>query len=83
MGIGALWVPRISSTVVTATERSRTVKALWVLGAAGFFLMADGYASDTPPIPRMSSVCPPGYARNGAYCVPVADCLVTINMTGR
>ena len=49
------------------------MKALWVLGAAGFFLMVDGYASDTPPIPRMSSVCPPGYARNGAYCVPVAD----------
>lgn len=49
------------------------MKALWVLGAAGFFLMADGYVSDTPPIPRMSSVCPPGYVRNGAYCVPVAD----------
>ena len=49
------------------------MKALWVLGAAGFIFMANSYASDTPPIPRMSSVCPPGYARNGAYCVPVAD----------
>ena len=49
------------------------MKTIGLLGAAGICLMAVGYASDTPPIPRMSSVCPPGYARHGAYCVPVAD----------
>jgi len=49
------------------------MKALWLLAAAGFIFMANGYASDPQPIPRMSSVCPPGYARSGAYCVPVAD----------
>ena len=42
------------------------MKSLWVLGAAGVILMANSYAGDPPPIPRMSSVCPPGYARNGA-----------------
>lgn len=45
------------------------MKALWVLGAAGFIFMANGYATAPPPIPRMSSVCPPGYYRYGAYCV--------------
>ncbi len=45
------------------------MEAIWVLGAAGFILMANSYASDPPPIPRMSSVCPPGYYRSGTYCL--------------
>ena len=45
------------------------MKTIGLLGATGFCLMVVGYASDTPPIPRESSVCPPGYYRYGAYCV--------------
>ncbi len=48
------------------------MKSVWLLGVAGVLLMANSEASDPQPIPRMSSVCPPGYARNGAYCVPAA-----------
>jgi hypothetical protein len=48
------------------------MKSLWVFGVAGVLLMVNSAAKDPTPIPRMSSTCPLGYARNGAYCVPAA-----------
>jgi hypothetical protein len=33
-------------------------------------LVATASADTLPPIPRIDSVCPPGYYRNGSYCVP-------------